>query len=119
MINNFVKILELLGDRLEVCVSVHMKVTLNLTWVKTMEITILCARKVLSFSDAPSLKYYWQNEFHSLDQLDSKSDVIMTFGNSFIRHVVTMLSTARADCAFTNIKLEETHVLYVADSFYR
>ena len=43
----------------------------------------------------------------------------MTFGDSFIRHVVTMLSTARADCAFTNIELVETHVLYVADSFYR
>ena len=33
MIKNFVKILELLGDRLEVCVSVYVKDIIKMIWL--------------------------------------------------------------------------------------
>ena len=71
------------------------------------------------FLDIPALKHYWQNEFHSVDNLDSKSDVLMTFGNSFIQRAIQMFTKAKDNCIFSDFKLLETHVLYVADNFYR
>ena len=73
------------------------------------------------FPDTPGLNHYWQNEFHAEDNLDSRSDVVMTFGNSFIRRAIRMLMFTKGKnaCVFSDFKLLETHVLYVADNFYR
>ena len=73
------------------------------------------------FLDTPALKHYWQNEFHSSDNLDTRSDVVITFGNSFIRRAIRWITFTKGKdaCIFSDFKLLETHVLYVADNFYR
>ncbi|XP_052788050.1 xylosyltransferase oxt-like isoform X2 [Mya arenaria] len=73
----------------------------------------------MDISELPALIHYWHNDYHYLDPPNARTDTWMSFMSSLVRRARGILAHARSTCTSSHVVILESHILNVADSFYR
>ncbi|KAH3872501.1 hypothetical protein DPMN_035717, partial [Dreissena polymorpha] len=70
-------------------------------------------------SEEPGLIHYWENDYHYQDKLNDRTDTWRSFMESMVHRTQSIMAHAQESCSLFNINIIESHILNVADSFYR
>ncbi|KAL4240387.1 Xylosyltransferase 1 [Mactra antiquata] len=71
-------------------------------------------------ADLPAMSHYWHNIYHHLDpRSSSTTPLYISYFNSLIRRNLKALGSVASACTISDIHIEDSHVLYVADHFHR